>query len=486
MYKSILLSITLIFLITISKAQNITWNMGMNISTNTYSNMYPRMTLDGAGNPLVVWGRMSDQSAYFSRWNGTGFTTPVKLNPTWMKVASASWMGPGIASKGDTVYIVVKRAPEVSDTNHIYIFTSFNGGVTFSAPVRVDNIADSVSRFPTVTVDAIGNPIVAFMKFNSSFMKSRWVVTKSSDFGKTFSTDVKASGYNGPTDEVCDCCPGAIVSSGNTSAMLYRDNLSNIRDIWTGISTNNNASFNSGFKVDNTNWMMMSCPSSGPDGMIVGDSLYSVFLSGAGSYRTYLSKSSISSGAVSTVTKLTGTITGLSQQNYPRIATDGRAAAIIWKQTVSGSSQLPILFTNDITKGFPAKYDTVDLSDITNADVAMYKGKIFVVWEDDNSGTVKYRSGTYTPSTSGISSQKKDIEFRCFPNPANNTLSIESNDLLPFAGIKILNVLGETVFNQDFSNTKTIEINISGLVSGQYFVQIQSTHAIYTSKIIKF
>lgn len=244
--------------------------MGMNISTNTYGNMHPRITLDGAGNTLVVWGRMSDESVFFSRWNGTMFTTPIKLNPSWMKVATASWMGPNIASKGDTVYVVVKRSPEVSDTNHIYIIRSFNGGVSFSSPVRVSFIADSISRFPTVTIDATGNPIVAFMKFNSSLLDSRWVVTKSTDYGATFSTDVKASGYNGPTNGVCDCCPGAIVTSKNVSTMLYRDNLNNIRDIWTGVSTNNNANFYGGFKVDNNNWMITSCPSSGPDGVIIG------------------------------------------------------------------------------------------------------------------------------------------------------------------------------------------------------------------------
>lgn len=272
----------------------ITWNMGMNISTNTYGNMHPRMTLDRAGNPLVIWGKMSDQSAYFSRWNGTMFSTPVKLNPTWMTIATASWQGPDIASHGDTVYVVVKRTPETSDTNRIFIFTSFNGGLSFKPPVELGFIADSVCRFPTITTDATGSPIVAYMKFNSSFMDSRWVVLKSADYGSTFSTDVKASGW-GSSAEVCDCCPGAIVSSGNKTAMLYRDNNSNIRDIWAGISNNNATTFPSGFEIDNNNWMVMSCTSSGPDGVIIGDTIYSTFMSsGSGAYRTYLSKSSIS------------------------------------------------------------------------------------------------------------------------------------------------------------------------------------------------
>ena len=486
MYKSILLSITFMLAFSISKAQNkITWGMGMNIGTGTNGNMHPRVALDRSGNPMIVWGKMGEESVSFARWTGTAFTI-VKLNPSWLKVATASWMGPDIASKGDTVYVVVKRTPETTDTNHIYILTSFNGGVTFSSPVRVDYIKDSMSRFPTVTVDASGNPIVAFMKFNSSFLDSRWVVTKSKDYGKTFSTDVNASGYSGANAEACDCCPGALISSGNVSTMLYRDNLSNIRDIWTGVPNNNNFSFNSGFAADNTKWMIMSCPSSGPDGVIVGDSLYSVFLSsGGGSYRTYISRSSISSGKVNKVSKLTGNITGLSQQNYPRIANDGKAMAIVWKQTVSGVSQLPILFTNDIGKGFPATYDTVDLADITNADIAMNNGNIFVVWQDDKSGTVKYRKGNYTPLNTGSVTDVEESAFSIFPNPALSTITLQSGINLQYAEVTVFNVVGEKVYSQNLKNLNNTLLDISTLTNGIYFLRISAGNRLLTQKFIK-
>ncbi len=478
-----LLLIIFVCISTFTFAQSgITWNMGMNISTNTYSNMHPRMTLDRAGNPLVIWGKMADQSVYFSRWMGTMFTTPVKLNPTWMTVATASWQSADIASHGDTVYVVVKRTPEISDTNRIFIFTSFNGGVSFNTPVELGFIADSISRFPTVTTDATGNPIVAYMKFNSSFMDSRWVVLKSTDYGSTFSNDVKASGW-GSSAEVCDCCPGAIVSSGNTSAMLYRDNNSNIRDIWTGISTNNATTFPSGFEIDNNNWMVMSCPSSGPDGVIIGDTLYSTFMSsGSGAYRTYFSKSSISTGAINSMTNLTGSIAGLSQQNYPRIASDGNAMAIVWKQTVSGAAQLPILFTNNIANGFPASYDTVDLDNITNADVAMRNGKLFVVWQDDGSGTVKYRSGTYIQVGTGIN-EIAENNFWVYPNPVSSTLTLQSNLDLQNAEIKIFNLLGGTVLTQNKISNTTFDI--SELNNGIYFLQVRANNKLFTQKFIK-
>ena len=472
----------LLFSCAASAQSGITWNMAMDVSGNAYGNMHPRVTMDRSGNPMLVWGRMSDESVFFSKWNGTSFSTPVKLNPEGLTIATASWMGPDIASHGDTVYVVVNQTPEMSDQNHIYIMNSYNAGASFSEPVRVDFIADSLSRFPTVTTDDEGNPIVAFMKFNSSFLDSRWVIAKSNDFGNTFATDIKASGWGGSND-VCDCCPGAIVSNGNSSAMLYRDNNSNIRDTWAGISNDNAASFSSGFNADNHNWMLMSCPSSGPDGVIIGDTLYSVFMNGSGSYRNYLSKSSISNSTNNSVSDLTGTITGLSQQNYPRISNSGNEAAIVWRQTVSGVSQLPILFTNDINNGFPATFDTVDVGNITNTDVALSDGKIFVVWQDDNSGTIKYRSGNYTPlftNTKVIS----ESTFTIYPNPASEFIAIQFDNADVNRELAVINVLGEVVFTQN-SASSTVNVNASSLPAGIYFLQVKSDNHIFTQKFVK-
>lgn len=477
--KSIVTLITIIFCFTVNA--QITWTAGSNISTSTYGNMHPRMSLDGSGNPLVVWGRMSDQSVLFSRWDGTMFTTPVKLNPTWLTVATASWMGPDIASHGDTIYVVVKRTPETSDTNRIFIFTSFNGGISFNTPVELAFIADSVSRFPTVTTDATGNPFVAFMKFNSMFKESRWVVTRSNDYGNNFSVDVKASGW-GSSAEVCDCCPGALILSNNTCAMLYRDNNNNIRDIWTGMSTNSGNNFTNGFALENNNWMVMSCPSSGPDGFIIDDTIYSTFMSGgSGNYRTYFSKSSISSGMVNEVNNLTGTFPGLSQQNFPRIANSGAAMAIVWKQTVNGAAQLPVLFTSNLANGLPAVYDTVDLDNITNTDVALDNGNIFVVWQDDGSGTVKYRFGTYTPAPTGIiESTENDVSI--YPNPVQDILNITSALNKTFY-VRIYNSFGELIYTAGES-TECILIT-TNWDSGMYFIQLQSDNKYTIQKLIK-
>lgn len=469
--------------ITFASAQTgISWNPAMNMASNAYSNQHPRITLDGAGNPLVIWGQSANQSVYFSRWTGTSFTTPIKLNPDWMGVATAGWMGPDIASKGDTVYVVVKRAPENDESNRIFIFSSFNGGETFNPPVELAIIGNDKSRFPTIAIDTSGNPIVAFMKFNANFLESRWVVTKSNDFGNTFSPDVLASGW-GNSAEVCDCCPGALISSVETLAMLYRDNNSNYRNTWLGLSTDNGTSFDKGFSVDGNNWFVMSCPASGPDGVIIGDTLYSTFMSGgSGSYRTYFSRSSLSEGTLANMSNPGGTIPGLGTQNYPRIATDGTALALVWQQSVNGETQLPIQFSNDVVNGEPFSYDLVDVHNITNADVAMSMGNIFVVWQDDGSGTIKFRSGTYQQVNTSIQ-ETLNNSFSVVPNPAFSQLTLT----LPFgllqAEIQIRNVLGELVLATSVTANSTLDISF--LPQGMFFVQVMDKHHYYTTTFIK-
>lgn len=482
MIKALLL-LTAIFLLNITVKAQIIWdNTATNISNNSFGNMHPRVAKDRVGKPLVVWGRMSDNSVMFSKWNGSNFTTPVKLNPSWLEIATASWMGPDIASHGDTVYVIVKRSPESSDTNYIYIIRSFDGGQNFVAPIRVDLIADSISRFPTITTDPLGNPLVAFMKFNSSFFESRWVVSKSTDFGNTFSTDFLASGWDGST-EVCDCCPGSIVSDGNNSAMLYRNNNSNIRDTWMGISANNASTFTGGCALEENDWMLMSCPSSGPDGIIVDDTLHSVFMNGAsGDYLIYYSKSSLSNVTLASVVPLASTISGLTQQNYPRIEKNKSAAAIVWKQVVNGTSELSILFTNDLSNGFPQNPDTVDLADVTNTDVIINDENIFVVWQDDNSGTVKYRKGSY--STAKLNETKLNEALSISPNPATNYLTIEKT--FDESTLLVYNPLGKEILKQHISAKQNkITLDVSTWNRGIYFVQIETEGNIITQKIIK-
>src|SRR5687767_10223445 len=218
--KKSILFFCLFAVCSLSAISQIIWDSQVNVAAALNGNKQPKIAIDASRNPMLVWYHAS--RVMFSRYDGTAFETPRIINPTTMTVAGASWMGPDIATHGDTVYVVFKQTPEHSGVS--WAIHSYDGGETFSDPVQIDFIGDSLSRFPTVTVDATGNPVVAFMKFNSTFGEAQWAVSRSDDFGKTFSPDVLASRWSSSTAHVCDCCPGSIVGSGENIVMLYRDN----------------------------------------------------------------------------------------------------------------------------------------------------------------------------------------------------------------------------------------------------------------------
>lgn len=480
--KKILAILSLTIHLTGWTQSEITWSMPMNVATSSNGNMHPRVMLDALGNPMVLWGK-SNNDAMFSRWTGTSFSTPIALNST-TPVFTASWAGPDLASDGDTVYAVFKETPE--DLGNMFMVHSYDGGMTFSDLVQIDNIGDSVSRFPTVTVSEDGQPIVAFMKFNSSFGDAQWVVTTSLDFGSSFPPDVLASGWNGAT--VCDCCPGGIVANENNLAMLYRNNSSNIRDTWASISTDGGNTFDEGINIDQENWMLMACPSSGPDGFIANDTLYAVYMSGAsGTSLAYMTKTSLNDISSEGGEVLTGNFPGLSNQNFVRMANSGSSTAIVWKQSVDGNNELALLFTSNMDNGWPDTYEVPAMDHVVNADVAISDGNIYLVWEDDNSGTVKYRKGSFSIDETIIQKQTKN-SLDIFPNPfvAEVQLTFEnlSNGKVD---IMIQNILGEVVHTSTFNafSGVTRKLELENLEKGMYLVQLTINGERTTRKIVK-
>lgn len=460
-----------------SISQNqITWGTTSDISASSaFGNNFPRIVMDRSGDPVVSWS--NDTDMFFSRWIGTGFSVPIKINPIGITIAGPGWMGPDIASFGDTLYAVYKATPEMDTSSHVWCVSSFDGGLTFNTPIRVDNIFDSISRFPTVTVDNAGNPIVGFMKFDPNMGNARWVVAKSTNMGASFSSDILASGWSSPTSEVCDCCPSKIISNGNVVAMPYRDNKSNIRDTWVGLSQDGGMTFPTGMDVDQQNWMIMSCPSSGPDAVIVGDTLYTTYMSGAsGSPLVSYSKFSISAMSSAMAIPLDQSPVSLVSQNFPRIDYNGGAMAFVWKQFSNGTEELAIQFTENITNGMNPNQEIVDTDNVNAVDVALFDGTIWVVWDDEASGTVKYRSGTYT-SNLGYDNNSLPSQFIVNPNPATDQWNISGDWEGQEITLELINVFGEVVYTQkhaDIESSKEITISCTNYKQGIYFLNIVS------------
>tara|TARA_R110002096_G_scaffold109056_2_gene238583 strand:- start:329 stop:2227 length:1899 start_codon:yes stop_codon:yes gene_type:complete len=81
---------------------------------------------------------------------------------------------------------------------------------------------------------------------------------------------------------------------------------------------------------------------------------------------------------------------------------------------------------------------------------------------------------------------ENSIEYLTYPNPVNNILNIEvvNKDDEDILNIRILNIHGSIVKDGVIDKNK-VEIDLSGLNSGVYFIQIEGKTKVFKTKIIK-
>ena len=72
------------------------------------------------------------------------------------------------------------------------------------------------------------------------------------------------------------------------------------------------------------------------------------------------------------------------------------------------------------------------------------------------------------------------LTSKIYPNPASSNIRIESNSIIKM--VRIVNVLGQEVFSQATAN-RGLEVNVSNLNDGVYFVTIETANGTKTSKI---
>ncbi len=483
---------SIVFLLLLIQAysfgQNeINWQSKSEVAASTFGNNFPRIEKDGDGNPLVSWSDDSDM--FLARWNGTGFTTPVKLNTNGVSVAGPGWMGPDLAAQGDTVYAVYKQTPAVDTLSHIWCVRSFDGGVTFDQAVRVDYIGAKISRFPTVAIDGQGHPVIGFMEYEADLTEPQWVVVRSNDHGSSFTSPVLASRWSSNTAEVCDCCPTKIVAEGSRVALPYRDNNSDIRDIWVGVSDDGGATIPSGMAVDQLNWSVKACPSSGPDAVIVGDYLYTTFMNGANKTRVYYSVSSLTSVSdVNAIPLDHNTPLNLVAQNFPRVDYHDGAMAFVWKQFSNGSNELAIQFTANISNGMNTVQEIVDSKDIEGVDVLVHDGTVWVIWEDEAAGVIRYRKGTYTKVLGMVSAEEPGLNLEVYPNPSSGAWQVSGTVPRGTVSYELLSASGKSI-DQGIIELADESFSLSlangHLESGVYLLRISNGSEFKTVKLMR-
>lgn len=422
---------------------------------NAYGKTRPRIVSDASGNPVVMWGRKTTDKVYVAKLDGNSFTTPVSVVPGTEEAFVADWAGPDIAANGDDVFVTYHSQPEAE--GFVYVVKSSDGGVSFGDTVRAENIGADQSRFPVIAVDPNGNPAVMFMRFTGNWVDPQYVVANSPNGGTSYLEDVPGSEI--APGEVCDCCPAALLSEGQRQVAMFRNNDNNLRDLWVTISNDNGADFDTGDDMDPNNWIINSCPSTGPDGHIDGDSLYTVWMSaGQGSSRVYLSSVHLPSATRGETWEVAPEQNTSANQNYPRIAGDGQLLGVVYQRAAGGNIDCYMAISTNGGASFGQPFLLHDETNGTqrNPDVTYANGEFHVVFEDVAAGAVVYRSVSVPV---GINELEVEAEIWS----ANKNIFVRLNQPTRFK-VELLNPAGQLVYQGTIiQGTATIPVRDNGL-----------------------
>ncbi|HHS95052.1 MAG TPA: T9SS type A sorting domain-containing protein [Phaeodactylibacter sp.] len=482
---SLLLSLSILFISTFVFGQNVQVSDALEVSTSGTSYRNPRIALLEGNRPVIYWGKAGlNPKLYISVMDGGDFPNPLEVNTDGIEFNIwGGSLGPQITAKENTVFLVFEKYGEA-----IYCIKSSDGGQSFESPVVVyDPPQGRVATLPTITMDEELNPIVAFVTTNNNEQDARYEITRSTDGGQSFPTPVVAN-IQAAGAEVCECCPGAIAATGTEEVFLaFRNNDQNLRDIWVAKSSDGGNSFDQATDIDTTDWLIFSCPQSGPDILESGDSLFAVFFSGAYGANIYISalhKATMQAGHSFQIPSISGEAVG---QNYPAIAGSGDTLGIVWQE--SGDNGLEIVMTWSVHGRADLMTQHLMIDDSPSAqklpDMIFQDGIFHIVYENHALGKVIYRQVTFSEMTATEVLQVKPFLASVLPNPFTTYTTIEiKNPEDEDIHYRLYNASGQLI-DSFVSKASHVPLSLSESSKGIYFLKIQKGTALLIKRLVK-
>lgn len=435
---------------------------------------HPRIVSQGDGNLIVFWSKGGIEPHLYMVNISNGVIDPVIDIPLG-GVSPNIWgggIGPEIAADENHIYVTMEVYGEA-----IYCIHSSDGGQSFESPVEAFvPPSDRRATEPLIEITSDGNPIISYINTNANEGDARYETVSSTDFGQTFLPPVHSSASaNGA--EVCECCPASMEVSGDESIDLaFRNNDDNLRDIWVVRSNDNGETFPIAIDLDQTNWTVSACPTSGPHILNTELELIATFYSGGNDFwdaGVYVGAIDNSNNSAEIVKKLPGIDGEGNLQNFPRIDGNDEYIGVVWQELYDGSME--VAFTGSLN-GYEglASHETVNLSnaDMTQnyPDILFHNGQFHIAYEDASSNTVLYQQVTVSQGT-GMEEAKK-INYSLYPNPTQSQFVLEMQDHFENdMNLIVRDALGKIVMEQRMISPR-IEVSMEQFENGLYSIEL--------------
>jgi len=401
--------------------QQLLWGSYTTISSAADGYGRPRIVLTEDNAPLIIWRKDgSSKMLRASKWNGNAFSPPYDILQAG--ILPSSWDGPEIVTKGDTVYVVFTSLATTESS--IMLIKSFDGGVTFSDTIRVsENNPVHKFRMANIAVKENGNLVVSYMQYLLNWMEPKQMVNPSFTFGDDFVGATEGSLL--APGEPCDCCKSSLICSGNNVYLLFRNNDANARNSYISKSIDGGLSFISTADIDDYSWMLNSCPSTTPRGVVLGDSLCVVKRSGASGNNEIVYSNVNATDLNYSYNRNIDSVGGIIQ-DYPEISANGDTIVVVWQDNRTGLQNCHMSYSFEGTSNLGESISFTDSSiagQKLDPDVVYSNRTIHLVYLDYSQHSIIYVKASYD----GV-------------NNINELNNIQSNNI-----IKITDLLGREV-----------------------------------------
>jgi hypothetical protein len=235
------------------------------LSASTNVGTAPMVAVSRQGREAVAWvsapGGGTDGRLYVS----VDGATPAEVRDTLGGIEPHGESPPKLAFSPDgalnAIYVVPKIVPGRRFPAAALRFArSEDGGRTWGAPVTVtDDSLFASHNFHALHAGADGALYVAWLDGREG--KSAAFITRSTDGGRTWSRNVRAS-----TGEACPCCRTALATARDgTLYLAWRTVMpGDIRDIVVARSADGGRSWSDEGRVHADDWVFPGCPHAGP------------------------------------------------------------------------------------------------------------------------------------------------------------------------------------------------------------------------------
>jgi hypothetical protein len=438
----------------------------------------PRIALLENNVPFVLWGKPGGSpKVYGAKLIGNSFSSPVQIVPEDMNPRVGSLDGPNIVSKNDSIYVVWGN--QEAANHHVFLNRSIDGGTSFGSAIQTDsvNLGDNI-EYPGVSINNDGTLGIYFIKSDASWNNPTQSLITSYDSGNTFSKDTSVNTF--APGQPCECCQGSMEMKDSNWVFYYRNNVSNVRNVYQLVSTDSGNNFDGVYESDDVDWVIPSCPSSGPEGHLSGNNSFTAWMSkGSGNSRILFSSVNMSTGTSSPATMIDPNVTSNVVQNYPSVAGSGDTIVVVWQDNRYLASNVFSSISIDGGLSFTGTTlisDTSVLISYTSIDVAFANGVFHYVWKNNNK--IFYKSMTMSMLLSTATKLSPAHHFKLYPNPVTSELTIDSE--VAIEKISILKLTGEIIRTM---KPRLNRISVADLVEGIYFIKIEGNN---TSAVLKF